>query len=306
VMAQLVVRAGTKVIMEAPGCAIVRNVFENYGGDVVSIPVDADGIAVDRLPGCRHALVFLTPVRHYPLGMALSRVRQQQLITWAEETDSQIIEVDFDGDFRYEGRPSSAMQTLDSNGRVTYVASFSSTLGPGLRIGYMVMPPPLVKAAIDAAMFLEYGFPCSGFPWLEQAVLNDFMVSGGYEKHLKRLRQIYRARRDVLIASIGRHFDVQSLSGLTCGTHIVWEVGSALPNATDVQSTAEEAGVRLSTLKIPSIADAEKVANWQHILLLGFAETPEADIERGISKLAAMLGLAKLPTRPAAVRRLRA
>jgi GntR family transcriptional regulator/MocR family aminotransferase len=289
VMAQLFVRPGTPVVMEAPCCGIARHLFENYGAKIVAIPVDRNGMRVEGLPEARGCLAFVTPTRQYPMGSALSRSRQDALIGWAERTDGHIVEVDFDGDFRYEGRPVPAMQTRDAYDRVTYVASFSSALGPGLRVGYMVLPPILFDAAADAEIFLEYGFPCSGFPWLEQAVLNDFIITGGYEKLLKRLRKLYKSRRNALIESIESSFGAQELSGRACGTHLIWRLPSELPDAAQVADIGVRAGVKAYTLAQASVGNANGLPDSNRVLLLGFAATGESEIRTGIALLAAAL-----------------
>jgi len=294
VMAQLFVRPGTKVVMESPCCGIAQNLFVNYGAEIVSLPVDEEGAQLERLPDTRGCLAFVTPTRQYPMGAALTKTRQDALIAWAERTDSHIVEVDFDGDFRYEGRPSPAMKTRDRHDRVTYVASFSSTLGPGLRIGYMVLPEALYRTATDAAIFLEYGFPCSGFPWLEQAVLNDFMVAGGYDRLLKRLRRIYRSRRDALISGIKLAFGRQDLRGTDCGTHLVWRLSSNLPDAATFQATARRSGVAVYTLDHASVANRHMSTDGDRILLLGFAACAEADIASSLALLELALGRRKL------------
>jgi GntR family transcriptional regulator/MocR family aminotransferase len=238
-------------------------------------------------------LAFVTPTRQYPLSPALSKSRQVALIAWAERTDSHIVEVDFDGDFRYEGRPSLAMKTRDRHDRVTYVASFSSTLGPGLRIGYMVLPQALCRAATDAAIFLEYGFPCSGFPWLEQAVLNDFIVAGGYDRLLKRLRRTYRSRRDAVISGINAAFGKQDLRGTDCGTHLIWRVAEGLPDAPTFQATARQYGVTVYTLADASVASSDLLPEANRVLLLGFAACREAEITASLALLGVAAGRRK-------------
>jgi GntR family transcriptional regulator/MocR family aminotransferase len=215
------------------------------------------------------------------------------LIAWAERTNSHIVEVDFDGDFRYEGRPSKALMTRDKHDRVSYVTSFSSTLGPGLRIGYMVLPEPLLDSAIEAAMSLEYGFPCSGFPWLDQAVLNDFMVAGGYDRLLRRLRRTYRARRDAVLAGIKSGFGKQDIRGTDCGTHLIWRLSEDLPNAADFQSLARQNGVIVYALDDASVASRHFIAESDRIVLLGFAACSETAISSSLALLGVALGRRK-------------
>jgi GntR family transcriptional regulator/MocR family aminotransferase len=290
VIAQLFVRSGTKVVMEAPCCGIAQNLFLNYGAQIVSLPVDDEGARLDALPKTRGCLAFVTPTRQYPIGAAMSKSRQDALIAWAERTNSHIVEVDFDGDFHYEGRPAMALMSRDKHDRVSYVASFSSTLGPGLRIGYMAMPDTFLDSAAEAVMSLEYGFPCSGFPWIEQAVLNDFMVSGGYDRLLKRLRRTYRSRRDAVVAGIQSVFGKQDIRGTDCGTHLIWRLSQDLPDAAEFQAIARQSGVVVYTLDDASVASRHCIADNDRILLLGFAACSETAISSSLALLGVALG----------------
>jgi GntR family transcriptional regulator / MocR family aminotransferase len=159
----------------------------------------------------------------------------------------------------------------------------------------MVLPSALRRTATDAAIFLEYGFPCSGFPWLEQAVLNDFMIAGGYDRLLKRLRRLYKARRDSLLSGIERAFGPQSLRGTDCGTHVIWRLSPDLPDAVTFQASARKCGVEVYTLDHASVASRSLLPDGDRILLLGFAATSETDIASSLALLGLSLGARKLP-----------
>jgi GntR family transcriptional regulator/MocR family aminotransferase len=289
VAAHLFVRTGTTVAMEAPGCSATAHLFRAYGARVLPIPVDQGGVVTRHLPEASSSVAFVTPARHYPMGYMLSASRREALLNWADQADSHIVELDFDTEIRYEGSPPAALKGVDRHGRVVYVGSFSSSIGPGLRVGYMVLPPGLAEPAVEAVSLLDHGFPCSGVPWLEQAVLNDFIESGAYEKHLRKIRRTYMARRDCLVASIQRHFGSVQMNPALCGTHLVWELQADFPSAPRVQELMLQHQVGVYTLRDRNIADADYLENCDRYLLLGFASLAETAIEQGVSRLARAL-----------------
>ena len=153
----------------------------------------------------------------------------------------------------------------------------------------MVLSSDLMAAAVEATALLDHGFPCAGVPWLEQAVLNDFIESGVFEKHLRKLRRIYMARRDCLIASLQRHFESAKIDATQCGTHLVWELPPDFPGAQEVQLRTSEHQVGVYTLHDQNVAGAEYLKNCDRYLLLGFASIADAAIEEGVSRLAKAL-----------------
>jgi DNA-binding transcriptional MocR family regulator/nucleotide-binding universal stress UspA family protein len=232
VIGQMFVTPGSPVIVERPGCSLIAPIYARAGAEI--IPWQRMATAARRSlarPG--RALIAVTPERQFPMGATMSTARRKALLDWAERRDAHVFEVDFDSEFRYEGSPKPALQSLDRNGRFIYTASFALTIGPGLRIGFLVLPPNLVDRALEALRLLDHAYPCQtqGAPWLDQAVLCDFLESGGYEKHLRRLRKTYMARRDTLVQALERAFGDCALTGTTSGTHLIWRLPDHLPDA---------------------------------------------------------------------------
>jgi GntR family transcriptional regulator/MocR family aminotransferase len=289
VAAHLFVRAGTTVAMEAPGCRTTADLFRAYGAHIAPVPVDQSGIVVRHLPQSQNGVAFVTSARQYPMGVMLSTSRRDILLSWADQTDSHIVEVDFDTEIRYQGSPPPPLKSLDANGRVVYVGSFAASIGPGLRVGYMVLPPHLVNPAVHAASLLDHGFPCTGVPWLEQAVLNDFIETGAFEKHLRKIRKTYMARRDCLILALQKHIGSVQINPVHCGTHLVWELPPDFPSAVKLQALMLKQQIGVYTLRDQNIGDADYLENCDRYLLLGFAALSEAAIEEGISRLAKAL-----------------
>jgi len=289
VAAHLFVRAGTTVAMEAPGCSTTAGLFRAYGANIAPVPVDQSGIVVKHLPQSSTSVAFVTPARQYPMGVMLSASRREVLLDWANQTDSHIVEVDFDTEIRYQGSPPPPLKSLDTHGRVVYVGSFAASIGPGLRVGYMVLPPHLVRPAVQAVSLLDHGFPCTGVPWLEQAVLNDFIETGAFEKHLRKIRKTYMARRDCLVAALQKHVGSAQINPVHCGTHLVWELPPDFPSAVKLQTLMLKQQIGVYTLRDQNIGDADYLENCDRYLLLGFAALAEPAIEEGISRLAKVL-----------------
>ena len=155
--AHLFVGVHSPVVVEAPCYRGAAFLFESYGGKVIPVPIDADGIDVARLPSHKVKLVYVTPSHQFPTGTTMSLERRLALLNWAARNGAYILEVDYDSDFRYEGPILPSLQSLDRHGCVIYLNSFSRSLGPGLRIGYMVLPHELVHAATTLKGLIDNG-----------------------------------------------------------------------------------------------------------------------------------------------------
>ena len=288
VVGQMFVSPGSPVIVERPGCSLIAPIYARAGAEIIPVPTDGDGLRVDLLPNRPNALVAVTPERQFPMGATLSTPRRKALLDWAERMDAHVFEVDFDSEFRYEGSPKPALQSLDTRGRFIYSAAFALTIGPGLRIGFLVLPPRLVDPALEALRLLDHAYPCQsqGAPWLDQAVLCDFLESGGYEKHLRRLRKTYMARRDTLMDALQQQFGPCDLSGTTSGTHLIWRLPDHLPDAQTCQALARSVGVTVNTMQLETVTGPEFLPDWTRYILLGYADLPEPVIERAVARLA--------------------
>lgn len=196
----------------------------------------------------------------------------------------------FDSEFRYEGSPKPALQSLDQRGRFIYSAAFALTIGPGLRIGFLVLPPKLVDPALEALRLLDHAYPCQsqGAPWLDQAVLCDFLESGGYEKHLRRLRKTYMARRDALVRALQHFFGPCDLSGTTSGTHLILRLPAHLPDAQTCQALARSVGIKINTMMLETVTGPEFLPDFNRYILLGYADLPERVIQSAVERLASV------------------
>jgi GntR family transcriptional regulator/MocR family aminotransferase len=281
--AHLFVAPGASVVMEAPSYRGAAFVFESYGGRVVPVPVDAHGLDVGRLPPGPVKLVYVTPSHQFPTGATLPLHRRLALLEWAARAGAYLLEVDYDADFRYEGLPLPSLQSLDRNGCVIYLNSFSRSIGPGLRIGYMVVPRQLIRPALTIKSLMD-----NGLPWLEQAALTQFVRDGSWEAHVRRLRHTYQLRRDALLEVLRRELPQVSVSGAEAGTHLYLTLPAGAAGAARLQADCRARGVGVYPLDDSPAWLHEHLEPDRH-LLLGYGHLGEAQIREGIARCAAAL-----------------
>jgi GntR family transcriptional regulator/MocR family aminotransferase len=247
-LARVLVTPGrTTVAVEDPGYPPVRAAFAAAGAKVVGVPVDEEGLMVDRLPADAR-VIYVTPSHQFPLGVVLSPRRRAALLEFARVHHALVIEDDYDGEFRYGGRSLDALQTLDhtgsvSTGAVCYVGTFSKCLFPALRLGYTV-PPPWLRPALTAAKQLG--------DWhgdvLAQDTLAAFIAEGHLARHVRRMRHVYAARREALLDALARHAGDRLLPiPSNAGLHLAARL-TAPVSATVLQAQAMAVGIRPEAL----------------------------------------------------------
>jgi GntR family transcriptional regulator / MocR family aminotransferase len=187
-ISRTLLRTGDIIAIENPGYPMARRAFERNGLRVIPVPVDHDGIVVEALPSKTRA-VYVTPSHQSPTGGTMSAQRRRALLAYADRYDVTIIEDDYDTEFRYVDRPLEPLQRLDGNGRVLYVGTFSKTLSPSLRIGFVVAPEPIVRALTDVRLTID-----TQPPHLTQGALATFIATGVFDRHLRRARRVYSVR----------------------------------------------------------------------------------------------------------------
>jgi GntR family transcriptional regulator/MocR family aminotransferase len=182
------------VAVEEPGYPPARLLFSAQGAEVVGIPVDAQGLCVDRIPdGTR--LVYVTPAHQFPLGTPMSLRRREELLARAHELGAIVIEDDYDSEYRYEGRPTDSLQSMDTRGTVAFVGTFSKTLSPELRLGYLIAPQPILQAVCIAKHLSDWHTSTPA-----QWALAKFIVDGELNKHIRRSHAVYAERRARIMA----------------------------------------------------------------------------------------------------------
>ncbi|MDR7135500.1 GntR family transcriptional regulator/MocR family aminotransferase [Lysobacter niastensis] len=193
-IARVLVEPGCTVAVEDPGYPLAHVLFEAQRARVVAVPVDAQGIVVDAIPdGTR--LIYTTPAHQFPLGLPMSSARRQALLERARELKAIVIEDDYDSEFRYEGQPLEPLYTLDRHGLVAYVGTFSKTLSPELRLGYVIAPPSLQHALTTAKQLTDWHTTTT-----VQWAMAKFIGDGHLLRHIRRCHSVYGARREHIIA----------------------------------------------------------------------------------------------------------
>ena len=278
-VARVLLDPGDAVVLEDPHYQGARETFRSIGARIIPIPVDNLGLQVARLPQSgRVRLAYVTPSHQFPTGAILPLDRRLALLSWAEKNNAYILEDDYDGEYRYEGRPVEAVQALDRTGRVIYAGTFSRILFPSLRMGYVVMPTALAQALSRAKWIAD-----RHTSFLQQAALADFMREGYLDRSVRRARVRNAARRQALLAAIEKHFgDLVEVRGASAGIHVLLHFpGIPASQTSRLIALAAEAGVGVYSaapyyLKQPNRCE----------LILGYGAMPERDIAAGIRLLA--------------------
>lgn len=279
---RVLVNPGEPVWFENPGAIGARNSFIACGAALVPVPVDEEGISVEA--GLRLApdfrLAFVTPSHQHPTGVEMSLERRAELLRAANERDAWIVEDDYDGEFRYDGRPLPTLKSADRGERVIYVGTFSKTMFPSLRLGFYLAPRPLVPVfqRISGA-FLQ------GVPLSIQAVLAEFIAEGHFATHLRRMRDIYRERHEAFHEAAARLLaGVLDTPRSAAGFHVTARFVDPRLEEEDVQARAAEAGLLVSPIGrfcIEPVADKG--------LVLGVSAIDPRAIRKGVEALARVL-----------------
>jgi GntR family transcriptional regulator / MocR family aminotransferase len=269
--ARLLLEPGDEVAVENPGYSGASRVFEATGARLRPVPVDREGIVCDRL-GEAAKVVYVTPAHQFPTGVALSLRRRLELIGWARRRRAVIIEDDYDSEYRYSGAPMPALQGLATGVAVVYCGTFSKVMYPGLRVGYLIVPRPMVAAFIRAKWLSDRHTSVH-----QQATLHQFMKDGHLERHIRRMRRIYDLRRTTLVESLHRHFgDTASVLGEAAGMHAYVRFSDP-----DIATRAIRNKVQLRDSGAYYLGKAPA-----NDYLLGFSMLSESGIREGIKRLA--------------------
>ena len=265
------------VAIEDPGYFIPKSVLHHYSFEISPIPVNTDGLDIDCLIKTNCTVVYVTPSHQFPLGYVMPVANRLKLIDWAESIGGVIIEDDYDSELRYLGKPIPALQGLHPQGNIIYVGTFSKVLSPALRVSYMVLPYQLLT--IYQKLFSEH---TTNVSLLEQRTLRKFMQQGYWDRHLRKMRTVYKKKHDALIQSIHHHFGTQvNITGQGAGLHVVLElVGNSL-NEEELIKRALEQDVQLFPLSKTYLHDHGK----EHQIMLGFGSMSANEIDQGVQRL---------------------
>ncbi|CAN7772994.1 PLP-dependent aminotransferase family protein [Variovorax sp. LjRoot84] len=285
--ARLLLDPGDAFVFEEPGYLMARRCFEATGAKLLAIPVDAQGLDTARLPrDDRTRLAYVTPSHQFPLGGVLPIGRRLELLDWARRHRAWVVEDDYDGEFRYGQRPIDALQSIDTDGRVIYVGTFSKALSPQLRLGYLVLPPELVPVFRQAKRLADRHAPV-----LEQRVLASLIDSGVYERHVRRTRREHERRRAALLDAIARHLPGDAgVTGTAAGLHVVLWLPFLRPQDEPALVDAVRGkGVGVYPVS-PLFAKPQSPLQPRPAgLILGYASLTVEEIQQGMRTLAAVI-----------------
>lgn len=275
-LARILVAPGrSTVAVEDPGYGPAAHAFRAAGARVAPVPLDAEGIRIDCIPS-EARVVYVTPFHQFPLGLPMSAQRRRALLDWARQHRGVIVEDDYDGEFRFGGRPLDALQTLDDQQCVFYVGTFSKSMFPALRLGYLVAPDWARNALLAARQAGDWHGN-----WQQQETLAAFIAEGHLARHVRRARRVYGQRRTALIAALGRHLGSRmQVIPSEAGLHL------ACATPTAHQAAALEAQARHAGLQVNALSHYALGRAYAHGLALGYGRIAAEHIDRALSRWA--------------------
>ncbi|MEK4970024.1 PLP-dependent aminotransferase family protein [Cytobacillus sp. FSL R7-0696] len=288
---QIVIGAGVEVLLqqliflfdkntvygvEDPGYHLMMKILHNYGYEVYPLLVDRQGVDIHAIKKSPIDILYTTPSHHFPYGTVLPIQRRQQLLNWAaEKNDRYIIEDDYDSEFRYNGKTIPSLQSMDRGEKVIYLGSFSKSFIPSLRISYMVLPKPLVKSYKEKLSF----YHCT-VSRIDQNALSGFMKDGEFEKHLNRMKKVYRRKVEIVL-NVLKSFPQLEVMGESSGLHVVLIVKNGM-NESELVARAKRERLKIYPLSNYSIIRRE---DKEPQIILGFAGIREEQLKHSLKAL---------------------
>lgn len=278
----------THITLENPGYTQAAHIFRNNGLTIFAGSLDEKGLTIPSISPDSQ-IVYVTPSHQYPLGIVMPFRRRKELLAWASASqDRYIIEDDHDSEFRYKGKPIPSLQSMDQNQRVIYIGTFSKAIAPSIRVGYMILPPSLLSAYHDIC-----GHYSCTVSRLDQAILSHFLAEGYFEKHVNRMRKIYRNKHDLVLSCLQplvKQYQLK-IHGDNAGLHLVIELPAGGISENELIQKAAQEGIRLYGIEkhyLPEdnshcpFGSKEKMSG----ILLGYSNLSEEEIKKGICHMA--------------------
>lgn len=288
-----------RVLMENPTYLQAYHTFLNMGYQMMLVSVEEDGIDPQKVRNYDPDVVYIMPSHQFPLGTVMPLKQRLELLKWAlEKEERYLIEDDHDSEYRYRGKPIPSLQSVDHFEKVIYIGTFSKSIAPSLRISYMVLPPELLKRYHE-----KCGFYSTTVPKIQQEILRAFIEEGHFERHLNKMRGIYRAKHDFLLAELKKRSWVEKIYGDHAGLHVLVQVNTE-KKETEVCDLAEKQGIRIYGISEYVVRKSEQSCNetvrnknasieseknnfagivpHKPILLLGYGRLGEDEIQKGL------------------------
>jgi GntR family transcriptional regulator / MocR family aminotransferase len=273
----LVALGAKRIVVEHPMHPEQREIAVRAGLETLPVDVDSDGLQVEALARLDADAVLVTPAHQFPTGAVLSAERRAALLAWLRERDAFAIEDDYDAEYRYDGQPVGALQGLEPE-RIIYGGSASKTLAPALRLGWLVVPTRLLEAVAREKRMTDLSTA-----HIEQHAFADFLARGELDRHLRAMRTLYGKRRDALVEALSASLPEAVIEGIAAGLH----AAVRLADQDDEQAILAEAGRR--RIALTTTSERQTRAGRAPTLVLGYSQSPEATIRRGVRELAAAI-----------------
>lgn len=259
--------------MEEPGYYKIRNILKNFNIDIEGIEIDENGIKVDDLKESKINVAYITPSHQFPTGVIMPIKRRLELLKWAnEDLNRYIIEDDYDSEFRFEGKPIPSLQSLDSKNKVIYIGTLSKAFAPSIRLAYMVLPKELIDLYRE-----RYSFYACTVSRLTQQVIYKFIKDGHFERHLNKMRNIYKRKREFLVNEIKNNFNNVEIIGTNSGLHLLIKISNNMSEEELIERAKKE---KVRVLGI-STSYKNKKSN-ESIISLGYGGLTLEEIREGI------------------------
>lgn len=283
-----------KIAMENPTYMKAYRVLKMLSKEMVTIPMDQEGMKVDALEKSGAEMAYVMPSHQYPLGTVMPIRRRMELLRWAVKKEGRyIIEDDYDSEFRYKGKPIPSLQGYDNAGKVVYIGTFSRSIAPSIRISYMVLPHSLLELYQRRGALFS-----STVSRVDQMIITRFLKEGHFERHLNRMRAVYKGRHDLLLECLKQNgiLDICRVSGENAGVHILLEFVNGMGEQKAIDQAANE-GVRVYGLSdycvdIPedirektTVSEGGALPGIQATVMLGYANMKEEEIEEAVRRL---------------------
>lgn len=263
--------------LENPAYMRAYRIFHGLGFQTRPVEMDLSGMDISQLFQSGADIAYVTPSHQYPLGIVMPVKRRLELLEWAAQKESRyIIEDDHDSEFRYVGKPIPSLQGLVEQEKVIYIGTFSRAIAPSIRVGYMVLPKPLLKEYHEKLFY----YSCS-VSRIDQAIITKFMEENYFERHLNRMRKVYKSKHDAILQALKQFGSHISIEGENAGLHIVVSMHTKA-SETDIIENAKKEGIHLYSLSEHYI---QKPKEYIPTFLMGFANISEENIQTGIQKL---------------------
>ena len=268
------------IAMENPTYRRAYRVFSSFAYEIETLSMDENGISMEALYRSKAQIAYIMPSHQYPTGIVMPIGRRLELLNWAEQAEDRfLIEDDYDSEFRYKGKPIPALQASDRSGKVIYMGTFSKSIAPAIRVGYMVLPPILLEAYKK-----KCGFYASTVSRIDQKILNEFIKNGHFERYLNKMRKIYREKHDYLLECLKLFESAFRISGENAGLHVLLTSRKGISEEELIEK-AKTAGIRLYGMQDALFGTARESSQYKNTILLGYGALSLEEIREGTELL---------------------